>query len=237
MRNGGINMLNTQVIYYRSEEGITFYFRQKDRTLIDDLERASRWNTKKEAQKVLQSLSNKALPNQTIKLLPFLRVGSLDLLEELEFTQTMLNSSKLTPEESLIDDLLKMEQADFFALIDDISRIVLILSELKKLLKSEVKYEDTTVLQDYLHTIELGDFNVDEGYYLAKRLQASRQKRRVIKDKLQLLSTLSPTEDPLTITTKSAQETQDLLQTITTGRHYHYRSEDLKDQLRALITD
>lgn len=230
-------MLNTQVIYYRSEEGITFYFRQKDRTLIDDLDRASRWNTKKEAQKVLQSLSNKALPNQTTKLLPFLRVGSLDLLEELEFTQTMLNSSELTPEESLIDDLLKMEQADFLALIDDISRIVLILPELKKLLKSEVKYEDTTVLQNYLHTIELGDFNLDEGYYLAKSLQASRQKRRVIKDKLQLLSTLSPTEDPLTITTKSAQETQDLLQTITTGRHYHYRSEDLKDQLRALITD
>ncbi|MDE6376582.1 MAG: hypothetical protein K2L20_05445, partial [Ligilactobacillus sp.] len=84
-------MLNTQVIYYRSEEGITFYFRQKDRTLIDDLDRASRWNTKKEAQKVLQSLSNKALPNQTTKLLPFLRVGSLDLLEELDFTQTMLN--------------------------------------------------------------------------------------------------------------------------------------------------
>lgn len=55
-------MLNTQVIYYQTDDGGTFYFRQKDLTLINDLERASRWSTKKEAQKVLRSLDKKALP-------------------------------------------------------------------------------------------------------------------------------------------------------------------------------
>ena len=56
-------MLNTQVIYYQTDDGGNFYFRQKDLTLINDLERASRWSTKKEAQKVLRSLDKKALPN------------------------------------------------------------------------------------------------------------------------------------------------------------------------------
>ncbi|WOY89036.1 hypothetical protein R7892_10195 [Ligilactobacillus murinus] len=229
-------MLNTQVIYYRSEEGVTFYFRQKDRTLINDIERASRWNTKKEAQKVLHSLSNKALPNQTINVLPLLRVGSVDLLEEFEFTKTMLSSAEPTPQEVLLDDLLKMKQTDFLALLDDISRIITVLPELKKILKDKVKYEDSVVLQDYLHTLELGDFTPEEGYYIAKELQTSRQKRREIKDRLQLLSTLAPTEDPIMITTASAKETQKLLKTINEGRHYRYRSKYLEDQLQTLIT-
>lgn len=92
------------------------------------------------------------------------------------------------------------------------------------------------VLQDYLHTLELGDFTPEEGYHIAKELQTSRQKRREIKDKLQLLSTLAPTEDPIMITTASAKETQKLLKTINEGRHYRYRSKHLEDQLQTLIT-
>ncbi len=52
-------MLNTQVIYYQTDDGGHFLFSSKDLTLINDLERASRWSTKKEAQKVLRSLDKK----------------------------------------------------------------------------------------------------------------------------------------------------------------------------------
>lgn len=184
-------MLNTQVIYYQTDDGGTFYFRQKDLTLIDDLERASRWNTKKEAQKVFRSLDKKALPNQTILALPKLKVGCIDYIEDFDLTQTMLSISEPTPEDELLNELLQMDQADFLALIDDISHVIMVLPELRNVLKNDVKYADSVILQDYLHTIELSDFDPKTGYHLAQKLKQSRQKRRCEKDRLQLISTLS----------------------------------------------
>lgn len=230
-------MLNTQVIYYRADDGGTFFFRQKDLTLIDDLERASRWNTKKEAQKVLRSLDKKALPNQTILALPKLQVGCVDYLEDLDLTQTMLSITEPAPKDELLHDLLDMEQADFLALIDDISHIIMVLPELRNILKNDVKYADSVILQDYLHTIELSDFDAETGFQLAQKLKQSRQKRRCEKDRLQLISTLVSAEDEVTVTVERAQETQRLLQSIQGGRHYRYRSKDIENELGDMLSD
>lgn len=229
-------MLNTQVIYYQTDDGGTFYFRQKDLTLINDLERASRWSTKKEAQKVLRSLDKKALPNQTILALPKLKVGCVDLIEDFELTQTMLSISEPTPEDELLNELLLMDQADFLALIDDISHVIMVLPELRNVLKNDVKYADSVILQDYLHTIELSDFDLKTGYHLAQKLKQSRQKWRCEKDRLQLISALVSAEDEVTITVERAKKTQRLLHSIQGERHYHYRSKDIENELGDMLS-
>lgn len=48
---------------------------------------------------------------------------------------------------------------------------------------AKISQEDGTVLQDLLHTIELGDYRAYEGLALLKDLRASRKKRRYYKDR------------------------------------------------------
>lgn len=55
---------------------------------------------------------------------------------------------------------------------------------------AKIFQEDGTVLQDLLHTIELGDYRAYEGLALLKDLRASRKKRRYYKDRQQAVNYL-----------------------------------------------
>lgn len=57
--------------------------------------------------------------------------------------------------------------------------------------------------QDILHKIELSSFNACEGYKLCKILKTVREERRLIKDRLQNLSILTPLSNKVNQTIKS----------------------------------
>ena len=113
----------------------------------------------------------------------------------------------------------------------------MVLPELRNVLKNDVKYADSVILQDYLHTIELGDFDLKTGgYHLAQKLKTKSAKRRCEKDRLQLISALVSAEDEVTITVERLKETQRLLHSIQGEGHYRYRSKDIENELGDMLS-
>lgn len=220
--------MNIQVIYYLKDDKI-LYFRQKDKTLIADSNLASRWQTKQAAQKVLDSLENKVLPDETSQSLTHLRVGSLT---ELERSSELTNVS-----EDFINDLLTMDQQDFYNLFDDITRFILALPKLKEKLREDLSYHDGPVLQDILHTLEFKDIDSTESCQLFTMLKDSRKSRRLVKDKLQLLDTLMPDEldGNNKINLNTTQKAQELLPKLRENkRNYHYRTKIIPKKIKEL---
>lgn len=183
-------MANSYVIYYPNENG-NLFLKQKGKILIEDTDHASRWPSEQSAKRVLNSLPNKPLPNETAKLMPNLQTGNLDELVEKENT----NVISLLPPNPEVERLMNLDQAEFDQQILSIVNFFLALPELKQRLTSGLSFEDSSVLQDFLHVIELSNFNAVTGYKLAKGLQDSRRKRRLFKDRIKMLNHIQISED------------------------------------------
>lgn len=93
----------------------------------------------------------------------------------------------------------------------------LIVEEIRK----EISQEDGVVLQDILHTVELGDYNKDEGLELLGDLRSSRQKRRNYKDKQEVMNMLLGGDE--NTGSQHVMDALDKIKEVTSPRSYQYR--------------
>ena len=73
----------------------------------------------------------------------------------------------------------------------------------------------------FLHTVELGDYNKDEGLELLGDLRSSRQKRRNYKDKQEVMNMLLGGDE--NTGSQHAMDTLDKIKEVTSPRSYQYR--------------
>ncbi len=222
-------MANMQVIYYL-DDGQSYFLRQRDKSLVSDQQVASKWANKKEAQKVLDSLVNKQLPAQTRSVLSQLKVGDLNQV----WPKKDLN--QYTPEErALIADIVGMDQVEFISMFEKFVRLLGLIPAIRDELSKKISQEDGAITQDFLHTIELGKFNAFEGYKLTKEFQKSRQNRRKLKDRFEILSELVNFNCGIAeITSNTVKDTQNLIESME-KREYTYRSKKLRDMFGYLL--
>ncbi len=222
-------MANMQVIYYL-DDGQSYFLRQRDKSLVSDQQAASKWANKKEAQKVLDSLVNKQLPAQTRSVLSQLKVGDLNQV----WPKKALN--QYTPEErALIADIVGMDQVEFISMFEKFVRLLGLIPAIRDELSKKISQEDGAITQDFLHTIELGKFNAFEGYKLTKEFQKSRQNRRKLKDRFEILSELVNFNCGIAeITSNTVKDTQNLIESME-KREYTYRSKKLRDTFGYLL--
>lgn len=222
-------MANMQVIYYL-DDGQIYFLRQRDKSLVSDQQAASKWANKKEAQKVLDSLVNKQLPAQTRSVLSQLKVGDLNQV----WPKKDLN--QYTPEErALIADIVGMDQVEFISMFEKFVRLLALIPAIRDELSKKISQEDGAITQDFLHTIELGKFNAFEGYKLTKEFQKSRQNRRKLKDRFEILSELVNFNCGIAeITSNTVKDTQNLIESME-KREYTYRSKKLRDTFGYLL--
>lgn len=222
-------MANMQVIYYLAD-GQSYFLRQRDKSLVSDQQVASKWANKKEAQKVLNSLVNKQLPAQTRSVLSQLKVGDLNQV----WPKKDLN--QYTPEErALIADIVGMDQVEFISMFEKFVRLLGLIPAIRDELSKKISQEDGAIIQDFLHTIELGKFNAFEGYKLTKEFQKSRQNRRKLKDRFEILSELVNFNCGIAeITSNTVKDTQNLIESME-KREYTYRSKKLRDMFGYLL--
>lgn len=222
-------MANMQVIYYL-DNGQSYFLRQRDKSLVSDQQAASKWANKKEAQRVLDSLVNKQLPAQTRSVLPQLKVGDLNQV----WPKKDLN--QYTPEErALIADIVGMDQVEFISMFEKFVRLLGLIPAIRDELSKKISQEDGAITQDFLHTIELGKFNAFEGYKLTKEFQKSRQNRRKLKDRFEILSELVNFNCGIAeITSNTVKDTQNLIESME-KREYTYRSKKLRDTFGYLL--
>ena len=102
---------------------------------------------------------------------------------------------------------------------------------------AKISQEDGTVLQDLLHTIELGDYRAYEGLALLKDLRASRKKRRYYKDRQQAVNYLltKTTAGQVTTTSDKAQVALTKLGDLQAERNYNYRNSSLQAKYAKLL--
>lgn len=102
---------------------------------------------------------------------------------------------------------------------------------------AKISQEDGTVLQDLLHTIELGDYRAYEGLALLKDLRASRKKRRYYKDRQQAVNYLLAKTNAGQVTTTSdkAQVALTKLGDLQAERNYNYRNSGLQAKYAKLL--
>ncbi len=102
---------------------------------------------------------------------------------------------------------------------------------------AKISQEDGTVLQDLLHTIELGDYRAYEGLALLKDLRASRKKRRYYKDRQQAVNYLLAKTNAGQVTTTSdkAQVALTKLGDLQAERNYKYRNSGLQAKYAKLL--
>lgn len=222
-------MANMQVIYYL-DDGQSYFLRQRDKSLVSDQQAASKWANKKEAQKVLDSLVNKQLPAQTRSVLSQLKVGDLNQV----WPKKALN--QYTPEEqALIADIVGMDQVEFISMFEKFVRLLGLIPAIRDELSKKISQEDGAITQDFLHTIELGKFNAFEGYKLTKEFQKSRQNRRKLKYRFEILSELVNFNCGIAeITSNTVKDTQNLIESME-KREYTYRSKKLRDTFGYLL--
>ena len=102
---------------------------------------------------------------------------------------------------------------------------------------AKISQEDGTVLQDLLHTIELGDYRAHEGLALLKDLRASCKKRRYYKDRQQAVNYLLTKANTGQVTTTSdkAQVALTKLGDLRAERNYNYRNSGLQAKYAKLL--
>ena len=102
---------------------------------------------------------------------------------------------------------------------------------------AKISQEDGTVLQDLLHTIELGDYRAHEGLALLKDLRASCKKRRYYKDRQQAVNYLLTKANTGQVTTTSdkAQVALTKLGDLRAERNYNYLNSGLQAKYAKLL--
>lgn len=100
-------------------------------------------------------------------------------------------------------------------------------------IRKEISQEDGVVLQDILHTVELGNYNKDEGLELLEDLRSSRQKRRNYKDKQEVMNMLLGGDE--NTGSQHAMDALDKIKEVTSPRNYQYRSPKFEQKYSKLL--
>ena len=125
----------------------------------------------------------------------------------------------------------------FYAELERVSRFLAASPYLLEEITAKISQEDGTVLQDLLHTIELGDYRAHEGLALLKDLRASRKKRRYYKDRQQAVNYLLTKTNAGQVNTTSdkAQVALTKLGDLQAERNYNYRNSGLQAKYAKLL--
>lgn len=147
-------------------------------------------------------------------------------LEKGQYVYYNQNTKKFSPK----------DQA-FYAELERVSRFLAASPYLLEEITAKISKEDGTVLQDLLHTIELGDYRAHEGLALLKDLRASRKKRRYYKDRQQAVNYLLTKANTGQVTTTSdkAQVALTKLGDLQAERNYKYRNSGLQAKYAKLL--
>lgn len=147
-------------------------------------------------------------------------------LEQGQYVYYNQNTKKFSPK----------DQA-FYAELERVSRFLAASPYLLDEITAKISQEDGTVLQDLLHTIELGDYRAHEGLALLKDLRASRKKRRYYKDRQQAVNYLLTKANTGQVTTTSdkAQVALTKLGDLRAERNYNYRNSGLQAKYAKLL--
>ena len=147
-------------------------------------------------------------------------------LEQGQYVYYNQNTKKFSPK----------DQA-FYAELERVSRFLAASPYLLEEITVKISQEDGTVLQDLLHTIELGDYRAHEGLALLKDLRASRKKRHYYKDRQQAVNYLLTKANTGQITTTSdkAQVALTKLGDLRAERNYNYRNSGLQAKYAKLL--
>lgn len=143
-------------------------------------------------------------------------------LEQGQYVYYNQNTKKFSPKDNHASKWTSISAASPY-LLDEIT--------------AKISQEDGTVLQDLLHTIELGDYRAYEGLALLKDLRASRKKRRHYKDRQQAVNYLLTKANTGQVTTTSdkAQVVLTKLGDLQAERNYNYRNSGLQAKYAKLL--
>ena len=143
-------------------------------------------------------------------------------LEQGQYVYYNQNTKKFSPKDNHASKWTSISAASPY-LLDEIT--------------AKISQEDGTVLQDLLHTIELGDYRAYEGLALLKDLRASRKKRRYYKDRQQAVNYLLAKTNTGQVTTTSdkAQVVLTKLGDLQAERNYNYRNSGLQAKYAKLL--
>ena len=133
--------------------------------------------------------------------------------------------------------LLVAKDQTFYTELERVSRFLAASPYLLEEITAKISQEDGTVLQDLLHTIELGDYRAHEGLALLKDLRASRKKRRYYKDRQQAVNYLLTKTNAGQVNTTSdkAQVALTKLGDLRAERNYNYRNSGLQAKYAKLL--
>ena len=198
----------TYVIF--KDEGVSArYYRRKDNNFTKDLMLASKWDTLSRTEEILAELS---------------KTGAQELvIEETSKLEQQVKQEQVIKKDTELREYAHQLLTASPYLLDEIT--------------AKISQEDGTVLQDLLHTIELGDYRAHEGLALLKDLRASRKKRRYYKDRQQAVNYLLTKTNAGQVNTTSdkAQVALTKLGDLRAERNYNYRNSGLQAKYAKLL--
>ncbi|MBM6773000.1 hypothetical protein H5991_05720 [Ligilactobacillus agilis] len=214
-------------VIVKNEEVGACYYRQKDKDFTKDLMAASKWPTVSRAEEILAELSKTGAQELAIE-------ETAKLKQQVKQEQVVKKDTELR---EYAHQLLTAKDREFYAELERVSRFLAASPYLLEEISAKISQEDGTVLQDLLHTIELGDYRAHEGLALLKDLRASRKKRRYYKDRQQSLTYLltKTTTGQVTTTSDKAQLALTKLGNLQTERNYNYRNSSLQAKYANLL--
>ena len=216
----------TYVIF--KDEGVSArYYRWKDNNFTKDLMLASKWDTLSRTEEILAELSKTGAQELVIK-------ETAKLEQQVKQEQAVKKDTELR---EYAQQLLTAKDREFCAELERVSRFLAASPYLLDEITAKISQEDGTVLQDLLHTIELGDYWAHEGLALLKDLRASRKKRRYYKDRQQAVNYLLAKTNAGQVTTTSdkAQVALTKLGDLQAERNYKYRNSGLQAKYAKLL--
>ena len=191
-------------------EGVgSCYYRRKDNNFTKDLMLASKWDTLSRTEEILAELS---------------KTGAQELvIEETSKLEQQVKQEQVIKKDTELREYAHQLLTASPYLLDEIT--------------AKISQEDGTVLQDLLHTIELGDYRAHEGLALLKDLRASRKKRRYYKDRQQAVNYLLTKTNAGQVNTTSdkAQVALTKLGDLRAERNYNYRNSGLQAKYAKLL--
>ena len=216
----------TYVIF--KDEGVSArYYRRKDNNFTKDLMLASKWDTLSRTEEILAELSKTGAQELVIE-------ETAKLEQQVKQEQAVKKDTELR---EYAQQLLTAKDREFCAELERVSRFLAASPYLLDEITAKISQEDGTVLQDLLHTIELGDYWAHEGLALLKDLRASRKKRRYYKDRQQAVNYLLAKTNAGQVTTTSdkAQVALTKLGDLQAERNYKYRNSGLQAKYAKLL--
>ena len=203
------------------------YYRRKDNNFTKDLMLASKWDTLSRTEEILAELSKTGAQELVIK-------ETAKLEQQVKQEQVIKKDTKLR---EYAHQLLAAKDQAFYAELERVSRFLAASPYLLDEITAKISQEDGTVLQDLLHTIELGDYRAHEGLALLKDLRASCKKRRYYKDRQQAVNYLLTKANTGQVTTTSdkAQVALTKLGNLQAERNYNYRNSGLQAKYAKLL--